>query len=94
MRSRWTRKALSSLDEMAAYVGEHDPAAAAHLVERVMHDVDLLLQHPAMGRAGRVAGTRELVVTGTPYILPYRVKGDWLEILHVLHAARRWPHDF
>lgn len=44
-----------------------------------------------MGRAGRVAGTRELVVADTPYIIPYRVRGDAVEILRVFHAARKWP---
>ena len=51
----------------------------------------VLKEHPAVGRPGRVAGTRELLVTGTPYILPYRVAGDVLEVLRVLHSARRWP---
>jgi toxin ParE1/3/4 len=44
-----------------------------------------------MGRPGRVARTRELVVTGTPYILPYRVTAGVLEVLRVLHASRKWP---
>jgi plasmid stabilization system protein ParE len=50
-----------------------------------------LLDHPALGRPGRVPGTRELVVSGTPYILPYRVQGETVQILHVLHGAQRWP---
>ncbi|NOY92691.1 MAG: type II toxin-antitoxin system RelE/ParE family toxin [Deltaproteobacteria bacterium] len=94
MRTRWTQKALSSLEAQAAYIGEHDPIAAGVVVDRVMRGVDLLLEHPAMGRPGRVAKTRELVISGTPYIVAYRVRGEWLEILHVLHAARRWPDDF
>jgi toxin ParE1/3/4 len=51
----------------------------------------LLADNPHMGRPGRVPGTRELVVTRTPYIVPYRVRGDTLEILRVYHGARRWP---
>jgi len=51
-------------------------------------------KEPAMGRAGRVAGTRELVVAETPYIIPYRVRGDAVEILRVFHAAREWPEKF
>lgn len=53
--------------------------------------VQLLASHPAMGRAGRVEGTRELVVTGTPYIIPYRVREDRVEVLRVFHAAGKWP---
>jgi toxin ParE1/3/4 len=47
-----------------------------------------------MGRPGRVTGTRELVVDGTPYILPYRVRNRVVQILRVLHGARRWPQRF
>jgi toxin ParE1/3/4 len=50
-----------------------------------------LAEYPLVGRAGRVPGTRELLVLGTPYLLAYRVKADAIEILRVLHGARRWP---
>ena len=47
-----------------------------------------------MGRPGRVPGTRELVIPGTPYIVPYRVQGEAIQILRVYHSARRWPESF
>jgi plasmid stabilization system protein ParE len=47
-----------------------------------------------MGRAGRVDGTRELIISDSPYIAVYRVLEDELEVLDVLHAARRWPDKF
>ena len=47
-----------------------------------------------MGRIGRVYGTRELVVTGTPFILPYRISGQHIQILAVFHGARQWPENF
>ena len=53
--------------------------------------VEQLVTHPALGRPGRVAGTRELVVIGTPYLIPYRIRDKSLEILRVFHAARKWP---
>ena len=53
--------------------------------------VELLAQHPALGRPGRVEGTRELVVPDTPYLVPYRVRGHAVEILRVFHGARKWP---
>jgi toxin ParE1/3/4 len=56
--------------------------------------VDALAEHPAMGRSGRVPGTRELIITGTPYLIPYRVKGKVVEILRVFHGSRRWPSGF
>lgn len=46
-----------------------------------------------MGRAGRVSGTRELVVSGTPYIVVYKAHRNVLRILRVLHGAMMWPEE-
>jgi toxin ParE1/3/4 len=56
--------------------------------------IDALRDHPNLGKPGRLTGTRELVVGGTPYVVPYRVLGDDVEILAVFHGARRWPDGF
>ena len=93
-RVRWTRTALRNLDDEAAYIARDAPSAAAGIVARVFEAVDNLSSHPSMGRAGRVPGTRELIVPGTPYIVPYRVRDNALEILRVFHASRQWPEDF
>jgi toxin ParE1/3/4 len=90
VRVRWLKVALANLDAEAEYIAEDNPAAAGRVVEKILRAVDLLKKNPAMGRAGRVAGTRELVVAETPYILPYRVRGDAVEILRVFHAERKW----
>ena len=94
MRVRWLRRALRNLDEEAEYIGRDNPDAAARIVQRIAASVDRLGTHPSSGRPGRVPGTRELVVTGTPYIVPYRVRGETVEILRVFHAARKWPEKF
>jgi len=91
MRVRWLRKALQNLAGEAEYIARNDPVAAAHMVARMSEAVERLSSFPALGRPGRVVGTRELVVTGTPYIIPYRVRGGDVEILRVFHAARKWP---
>jgi toxin ParE1/3/4 len=91
VRVRWLKIALANLDAEAEYIAEDNPAAAGRVVEKILRAVDLLKKNPAIGRAGRVAGTRELVVAETPYIIPYRVRGESVEILRVLHAARKWP---
>ncbi|MGC9195821.1 MAG: type II toxin-antitoxin system RelE/ParE family toxin [Syntrophobacteraceae bacterium] len=88
---RWLRTALKNLDAEADYVAQDNPQAAAELVKRVFDSVDVLAKNPAIGRPGRVPDTRELAVTGTPYIVPYRVKGRTVDILRVFHGARRWP---
>lgn len=91
MRVRWLRNALRNLDEEAAYIAADDPKAARVVIERVLAAVETLAERPAIGRPGRVMGTRELVVLKTRYIVPYRVKGDAIEILRVFHASRRPP---
>ena len=91
MRVRWLRKALRNLDEEAAYIANDDSAAARIVVERVLNAVAMLAQQPDIGRPGRVPGTRELVVPRTRYIIPYRVRGDAVEILRVFHTSRRLP---
>ena len=52
------------------------------------------MDFPYLGRAGRVTGTRELVMSRTPYIVAYRIHADVLEVLAVVHGARRWPERF
>ena len=94
MRVRWLKVGLANLDTEAEYIAQDNPAAARRVVQKILRAVDLLKENPAMGRAGRVAGTRELVVAETPYIIPYRVRGDAVEILRVFHAARKWPERF
>lgn len=91
MKAFWTRLALTDLESARAYVAEEGPGSAAQLVERIEKAVESLVRHPELGRPGRVGGTRELVVPGTPFIIPYRMKAKRLEILAVVHGARLWP---
>jgi len=94
MRVRWTRTALQALDEIADRIAQSRPMAARRVVDRIQKSVDHLARHPLMGRKGRVPGTRELVIPRDPFIIPYRVKEETIEILHVLHTARLWPTSF
>lgn len=94
MQVRWLRRALKDLDQAAEYVVRDNPEAAAQLVERIVTSVEKLGTHPAAGRPGRVPGTRELMVSGTPYLVPYRVRGETVQILRVFHGARKWPEQF
>ena len=91
MRVRWLRTALRNLEEEASFIAADDPDAARAVVRRVLDAVALLSTQPALGRPGRVPGTRELIVPQTPYVIPYRVRADVVEILRVFHAARRPP---
>ena len=92
MRLRWTKLAERDLDAIAQYIEADNPAAAARVVLEIIDQVETLVpEHPAIGRPGRVAGTRELVIRGLPYIVAYRVRDNHLELLRVLHTSRRWP---
>jgi toxin ParE1/3/4 len=91
---RSLRTALKNLDDEAVYIAGDNPQAAVALVKHILNMVDALAEHPAIGRPGRVPGTRELIITGTPYLIPYRVKGEAVEILRVFHGSRRWPSSF
>jgi toxin ParE1/3/4 len=88
---RWLKRALANLDAEAAFIALDDPAAAARVVDTIAGTIDLLARHPGLGRPGRVEGTRELVVADTPYLVPYRVRNNVVEILRVFHGTRRWP---
>lgn len=94
MRLRWTAPALRDLETIGDYIARDNPAAAAIAMTRILDQAELLTSHPHAGRAGRVPGTRELVVRDTPFILPYRVREELVEVLAVFHGARQWPENF
>jgi len=92
MRLSWTGPAVQDLVSARAYIARDNPPAADHQVERVVAAVSMLLRFPEAGRPGRRAGTRELVIGRTPYIVAYRVRAGTIEILRVLHGRQRWPN--
>jgi toxin ParE1/3/4 len=94
MNLRWTKPALRDLEEIGDFIGRDSVGAAAKTVAAILDQAEMLATHPHLGRAGRVAGTRELVVVGAPFVVPYRVVGDEVQILAVFHGARRWPETF
>lgn len=91
MRLRWLRHALRNLEDEANFIAADDPVAARLVVKRVLDAVAMLPAQPGLGRPGRVAATRELVVLKTRYLVPYRVRGDVIEVLRVFHTSRRLP---
>jgi toxin ParE1/3/4 len=94
VRVRWLREALRNLDAEASFIAQDDPAAARLVVERVLMAVAMLASQPGLGRPGRVPNTRELVVLKTRYIVPYRVRGETIDILRVFHTSRRLPQKW
>lgn len=90
---RWTRRARRRLEEIGAYIEADNPAAAARVVGAIALAVQRLGKAPGRGRPGRIRGTRELVVVGTPYIVAYRIRADDIELLTIQHGAQLWPDD-
>lgn len=90
-RLEYAARYFRRLEDIHEYLSRQNAAAAARMVQRIRASVERLASSPSLGRAGRVAGTRELVIVGTPYIVPYRVRGDVIQIITVLHGAQRWP---
>lgn len=87
MRIAWLASARRSLRQQIAYIGEENPAAARQARERIHEAIRNLGRFPESGRSGEVAGTRELVVSGLPYLVVYRVGDDRVEIVRVFHTA-------
>lgn len=91
MRVLWTTLALADIESIQDFIAQRSPAAAHRLATDILGRADRLLSdNPLADRIGRIAETRELIVSGTPYIVAYRVR-DHVEVLAVVHAARRWP---
>lgn len=94
MRIVWSEPASRDLEEIGDYIARDNPAAARRVVRAIETGVVRLARFPHSGRPGHRENTRELVVTQTPYIVPYRVHRDRIEILAVFHGARNWPNSF
>ena len=91
MQVRWLRNAAKNLNDASVYVAGDNPKVAREFFIHTIESVNKLAQYPELGRAGRVPGTRELVIFGYPYIVPYRIKDGNVEILRVFHTSRMWP---
>jgi addiction module RelE/StbE family toxin len=90
----WTSPANVQLADLHEYISESSEPAADHQVAILLNATNSLSDFPEMGRPGRRRGTRELVVSGTPYVVAYRIRNEVIEILAVIHGARRWPRSF
>ena len=87
----WSPRAITHLADLRAYSARDNPNAATRIATTLLAAVERLAELPNLGRPGKVAGTRKLVVPGTPYVIPYRLRGDRLEIVAVFHRRQKWP---
>ncbi|HGY1168030.1 TPA: type II toxin-antitoxin system RelE/ParE family toxin [Citrobacter braakii] len=91
MEIKWLRKAIANLEAEFQYIAEEDPQAAERFVNEVWRLTQMLKEQLAMGREGRVPETRELILHNYPYIIPYRVRNNTIQILRMFHTHRRIP---
>jgi len=90
----WTDAAKADAIAALEHIAQDNLAAAFRVYEDIGRQVAMLADFPSMGRKGRVKGTRELVIDRTPYIAAYRIKGETVQVIRVLHGARQWPKRF
>lgn len=91
MKIRWTQRAIANLAALRTFIERESDQRAALVVERIMESIELLGNQPTIGRAGKLEGTRELVVPRTPYRVVYRIREEVVELISVIHGHRRWP---
>ncbi|KIH84291.1 type II toxin-antitoxin system RelE/ParE family toxin [Pseudomonas batumici] len=94
MRVEWLKTALKNLDDAAAYIALDNPQAAQAFMIEVRASVQRLAQFPAMGREGRIPGTREWPLPDLPYLIPYRIRNGRLQVLRVFHTRRLTPNQW
>ena len=94
MTVTWLKEAVLYLHEIGRTIAEDNPAAAYRVLTKIEASANSLEYHSQLGRPGRVAKTRELVIPGLPYILPYYIKKKDIRILALMHTSRKWPDLF
>jgi len=90
----WSKRAEHHLRAAYQYWSNEKSEAAALMLERILSTVDLLAQNPELGRHGRISQTRELVLKPLPFVLAYRLRRNHIEVVALLHGARKWPQAF
>jgi toxin ParE1/3/4 len=92
MKVFWFKRAIWDLRSVQAYITQDNPRAAQETVNRIKDKVSLLREQPGIGRPGRIPNTKELIIDHTPFVLPYRVRNNKIEILRGFHTSRKWPN--
>jgi toxin ParE1/3/4 len=95
MRIRYTETALADIRSVLSYLAQKaDEQTALSVLTRVQNAIQSLANFPEQGRAGRVTGTRELIIHKTSLITAYRIVKSEIQILALIHSSRRWPETF
>jgi toxin ParE1/3/4 len=87
-------RAKRDLDEAFAYIELDDPASAKKVAQLLVKSVRLLAENPLIGRPSLNKNVREWSVPGLPYVIPYRVKGQTVQIIRIFHTSRNRPTNW
>jgi toxin ParE1/3/4 len=91
----WTEQAIQQLDQAHDYIAlSNSEKVAARVTKLIVSSVQRLSTFPMSGRLGRVRGTRELVVSNSPFVAAYRIEHERIVILAIYHGAQQWPNAF
>jgi len=92
---KWTEQATQQLDQAHDYLTlSNNKDVAAQITMQIVNGVQQLAAFPMSGRAGRVRGTRELVISNTPFIAAYAIDRADIAVLAIYHGAQHWPESF
>ena len=94
MELRWSPRAVRDLQDIRLYLSEHDPNAAQKVVKTIRHTVQLLLEYPQLGVQTRVEGVYEKQVPNLPFLIPYRLRDETIEILAVFDTRQIKPEGW
>ncbi|MDE2466746.1 MAG: type II toxin-antitoxin system RelE/ParE family toxin [Alphaproteobacteria bacterium] len=91
MKIVWLLRAMRDRDAQIDFIAQDNPLAAVNAGDAITAQIGMLVDQPEIGRPGRRAGTRELVISRTPFVAVYRVTGGRIEVLRLLHGSQQWP---
>ncbi len=86
--------AANQLRNIFGFIAADNPAAAYRTVRRIREAILLTARMPSSGRIGRVDGSREITVSGTSYLVAYKIVENMIHVLAILHGAQEWPESF
>ena len=91
----WTEQAIRQLDQAHDYIAlSSSEQVATRIMMQIVISVQQLGAFPMSGRAGRVPGTRELIIPNTPFIAAYANEKARIVILAIYHGVQQWPEGF
>lgn len=95
MKVQWTEEAKKRLEDIEVYIARENPKAAQKIILTIVRKTaNQLSDYPASGKPGRLSGTRELFISGSPYVVVYTVQHNIVTILTVFHTAQDFPQKY